>query len=417
MTPAIRTLTVPERYVALALALGEHVDGLTFFYGDERPARRERSDLLAEAIRLLGELGEVAEEPRRRWLKRQVPALRAVAADEALAVRDEARVLYGLEPEPWPDDVFAEAHRLLDEALPGNGDLGSRYRSWVEACSIPGDKVVPILRAAAGLFRERTRDLVGLPDGEDVEIELVTGERWRGFSRYLGGLKSRFSYNGEFALPASEVALFVSHEAYPGHHTENAWKDALLVRRDGRVELKIVLAVGVQPVLVEGAAQVATDLVEDEAAHRVVAAAACEIGCDYDAEVGFRVATASRPLSAVSANVALMYDDGATRDELLDYVRTWSLQPEDRIRRTVDAIERSTFRASVFCYTEGHRLCSAYVGGDPRRFERLLKEQLTLEDLNSRSGLHGSDVLRHTPHDGPSSRSPSGRASSCAASR
>ena len=141
--------------------------------------RRERADLLEEADRLLGELSEVEPEPRRRWLERQVRALRTVAVDEALAVRDEARVLYGLEPQPWPDDSFAEAHRLLHEALPGNGDFGSRYREWLEASSILGDKVVPALQAAAAVFRERTRDLVGLPDGEDIEIELVTGERWR----------------------------------------------------------------------------------------------------------------------------------------------------------------------------------------------------------------------------------------------
>jgi len=378
-------VTVPEKYVALALALGEHVEGLTFFYGDGLPLRRARFDLLAEADRLLTELGEVEPAPRGRWLERQLRALRAVAAGEALAVRDEARVLYGLEPQPWPDREFAEAHRLLDEALPGKGDLGSRYRTWLEASSIPGDKVVPVLRAAADVFRERTGELVGLPDGEDVDIELATGEGWRGFSRYLGRLKSRFSYNREFALPASEVPLFVSHEAYPGHHTDNCWKDALLVRGGGRTELKIVLAVGVQPVLVEGTAEVGTELVEDEAAHRAVAAAVREVGCDYDADVGFRVAVASRPLSAVSANVALMYDDGATRDELLDYVRTWSLQSEDRVQRTVNGIERSTFRGSVFCYTEGYRLCSAFVGGDPRRFERLLKDQLTLEDLRPTS--------------------------------
>jgi hypothetical protein len=407
-------VTVPERYVALALALGEHVEGLTFFYGDGTPVWRERSDLLAEADRLLAELGEVEPAPRGRWLERQLRALRAVAAGEAFAVRDEARVLYGLAPKPCPEGDFAEAHRLLDEALPGKGDLGSRYRTWLEASSIPGDKVVPVLRAAADVFRERTRELVGLPEGEDVEIELVRGERWRGFSRYLGGFKSRFSYNDEFALPAAEVALLVSHEAYPGHHTDNCWKDALLVRGGGRVELKIVVAVGVQPVLVEGIAHVATDLVEDEAAHRAVAAAVRDVGCDYDAEVGFRVATASRPLSAVSANVVLMYDDGSTREELLDYVRTWSLQSEDRVQRTVDGIERSTFRASVFCYTEGYRLCSAFVGGDPRRFERLLKEQLTLEDLrppsNEPAAAAEADSQRHET-DAVHCRWPPGRSS------
>jgi hypothetical protein len=374
----------------LAVALGEHVEGLTFSYGDEQPVRRGRTQLRDEADHLLGRLDEVEPEPRRRWLEQQLRALREVAAGEPLTIRDEARLLYGLEPHPSPDERFADAHRLLDEALPGNGDLGSRYRSWLEASSIPGDKVVPVLRAAAGVFRERTRELVGLPDGEDVEIALVSGERWRGFSRYLGGLKSRFSYNGDFALPASEVALFLSHEAYPGHHTDNVWKDKMLVRGEGRVELKIVLAVGAQPVLVEGAAQVGTEIVEDEDAHDVVAQAVRTVGCDYDARIGFRVATASRPLSALGANVALMYDDGSSRGEILDYVRTWSLDPEDRVQRTLDGIENSTFRASVFCYTEGYRLCDAFVRSDPRRFERLLKEQLTLDDLSSARG-HDAD--------------------------
>jgi hypothetical protein len=384
-------VTVPERYILLALALGEHVEGLTFFHGDERPMRRGRSQLREEADRLLGRLDEVEPEPRRRWLEHQLRALRAVAADEPLTIRDEARLFYGLEPQPWSDEGFVEAHRLLDASLPGNGDLGSRYRSWLKASSIPGDKVVPVLRAAAGVFRERTRDLVGLPDGEDVEIELVSGERWRGFSRYLGGLKSRFSYNGDFALPASEVALFLSHEAYPGHHTDNVWKDVVLVRGEGRVELAIVLAVGPQPVLVEGTAQVGTEIVEDEAAHDAVAEAVRMIGCDYDACIGFRIATATRPLSALGANVALMYDDGTPRGEILDYARTWSLDPEDRVQRTLHGIESSTFRASVFCYTEGYRLCGAFVRSDPRRFERLLKEQLTLDDLSSAVGHDAED--------------------------
>jgi len=40
-----------------------------------------------------------------------------------------------------------------------------------------------------------------------------------------------------------------------------------------------------------------------------------------------------------------------------------------------------TWRAYVFCYAEGHRLCRAFMGGDPRRFARLLDEQLTPADL------------------------------------
>jgi hypothetical protein len=41
--------------------------------------------------------------------------------------------------------------------------------------------------------RDRTRALVGLPDGEGFEVRVVANERWRGFSEYLGNLRSRFS--------------------------------------------------------------------------------------------------------------------------------------------------------------------------------------------------------------------------------
>jgi hypothetical protein len=40
-----------------------------------------------------------------------------------------------------------------------------------------------------------------------------------------------------------------------------------------------------------------------------------------------------------------------------------------------------TWRAYISCYVEGLPLCRAFVAGDPARFERLLSEPLTPDDL------------------------------------
>ena len=40
-----------------------------------------------------------------------------------------------------------------------------------------------------------------------------------------------------------------------------------------------------------------------------------------------------------------------------------------------------TWRAYVFCYSEGVALCRRFVGGDPARFARLIDEQLLPADL------------------------------------
>jgi hypothetical protein len=39
------------------------------------------------------------------------------------------------------------------------------------------------------------------------------------------------------------------------------------------------------------------------------------------------------------------------------------------------------WRAYITCYVEGLALCRRFVGGDPRRFDRLLGEQLTPDQL------------------------------------
>jgi hypothetical protein len=134
------------------------------------------------------------------------------------------------------EELFAEAHDRVNEASPGRGPVAERYQRWLESQTVRRDLVLPVLRTLMEEFRERTRPLFGLPEGESVEFELVGGKAWRGFASYQGGFRGRVFVNTNLPIWSFGLIEFVAHEAYPGHHTEAAWKEKELVHRRGYVE-------------------------------------------------------------------------------------------------------------------------------------------------------------------------------------
>jgi hypothetical protein len=372
-------LSPAERYVELALALGEHVEELVFAAPGLSPQSIAREEIVAGLQEL--DLDAVGDGRRRRWLEAQVRALLFVARADQLPLEEEVEACFGVSPRPTGEAALRAAHEALDDALPGNGALGERYHDWLRATELSGERLTATLAATVDYTRGRTRDLVGLPDGEEVEIEIVTGVRWVGFSEYLGNRRSRFSYNADLPLPAVDVPHLVAHESYPGHHTEDCWKDVVLVGEQGRVEFTVSLAVGIQPVIAEGIAQLGAALVVDSEAHELVAT----VVPGYDAEVGWKVSRARRLLADYSTNLTVLAARGASRDELRDWLQEWSLQPSERVEKSLRSLDTRPFRGSPFCYSEGYRLCREFAGDDPARFRRLLTEQLTPADLTATS--------------------------------
>jgi hypothetical protein len=301
---------------------------------------------------------------------------------ESFSYSDEVEATYGIRPRWYPEDDFEEAHALLDEALPGAGDVRARFARWFEQTAVPADKLLPALESVTAELRARTDELVGLPEGESFEIELVSGERWFGFNRSLGGLRSRISINTDLTLPAGALTYLLAHEGYPGHHADGVWKEQVLVRECGYLEETITLYVGPRTVLAEGIAELAIDLVADDGGQELNGRHLAALGFDFDPELGGKVFAARRLGRTMASNVALLlYERGASVDEALEYVRRWSLQPDDRVQKLVAAVHERRFPGYVHCYPEGLRLCAAYVRGDPDRFKRLLVEQLVPADL------------------------------------
>jgi hypothetical protein len=386
-----------ERYLALGLALGRHVDGLVdAYYGPAHLAARAAAgppsppaQLQADARRLLADLdGEATLEPaRRRWIRAQVNGLRTTAArlaGDPIAYVDEVEACYGVRPQRAPEDEFAVAHRALDAVVPGSGPLAARYVEWRERQVAPVDTLERAVASLAEDLRERTRARFGLPEGEHVDWDLVRDQPWAGFNYYLGGLRSRVAINVDLPVLTPTLAHLVAHESYPGHHTEHTRKEVGLVRRRHHLEETIFLVGTPQCLLAEGLADLGLEVVMGRRPEAAVASHLRPLGLPYDAEVVALVAEAGEALGRVRGNAALLlHEEGVDRDTAVAYVERWALLPRPRAEKTVDFLTDPTWRAYMTCYVEGLPRCRQFVGGDAARFERLISEQLVPADLDA----------------------------------
>lgn len=379
-------MSVVERYLELALRLGKHDDDIVdSFYGSpelvarvEAEEPRELAALAADADALLEEL---ADDP---WLAGQVQALGTNArkfAGEDFDYVEEGRLVYGIEPRWRDEESFRQAAVQLEEALPGTGDVRDRYAAWLKETAIPAEILEQALLDAAAELRRLTRETIGLPEGEEYELELVTGKRWLGYAEYLGGLRTKISINTDLPLPAGDLVHLTSHEIYGGHHTHRCWIESELVRGRGETDRTLDLLYAPEAMISEGIAETGPYLVAGDG-QELAAAVLGRLGFEYDAEAGARVVEARELTRPVAANVAMMlYGRDASREEAVDYARTWSLQPPERVERLVDSQLRSRSPGYQHTYWQGRELVAAYVGGEPARLRELMTARLRPSEL------------------------------------
>jgi hypothetical protein len=391
--------SVVERYIELGLRLGRLLDGLVdAYYGPAEIAARVAAEpqpdpakLAADARRLIadldsGEGGADVDAHRRRWIRGQTRGLLVTAqrfAGRSIGFVDEVEQCYGVRPTRVDDDEIADAQKRIDAVLPGTGPVGERLIAWRETQAVPPDKLDAAIQSLADDFRERTDRLFGLPDGERIDFELVTNEPWSGFNYYLGDLHSRVAINTDLPVLSTSLGHLVAHEAYPGHHTEHSRKEVGLVRRHNQVEETIFLVGTPQCLLAEGLADLGLEVIVPERRHETVAEHLRPLGIPYDVEVASAVAEAGELLgNAVRGNVALaLHDDGMAPDDAVAYAERFGLLPRNRAQKVVEFQTDPTWRAYIFCYIDGLRLCRSFVGGQPDRFARLVTESLLPEDL------------------------------------
>jgi hypothetical protein len=373
-------------YIQLGLRLGRHVDGLVdAYYGPPEIAEQVQAEELVAPTELAADARRLLEgTDEGSWLHAQLVGLETVAlrlAGEELPFEDEVERCYGVRPQWTPEDVFEQAHRELDEVLPGAGTVAERYQAWREG-TMPLDQLAEVWDGLLADLRARTAAAFGLPDGESVEVEHVNGEPWAAYNYYLGGLRSRIALNVDTAMSPDFLAELVSHEAYPGHHTEHAWKEQLLVREGGDLAESIFMVGTPQSLIAEGIAGLGAEVLLGDDEEDVIATHMTAAGVEYEPEVSRAIKHARRPFERVSGNVALMiHAEGASPEEGRQYLMRWALSSEKRSTHQISFITDPVWRSYVTTYADGYHVCRDFVDGDPRRFKRLLTEQLSPADL------------------------------------
>jgi hypothetical protein len=377
-----------DRYIVLGLRLGKHVDDFVdAYYGP--PEHREQVDAeepaepaaLAEEAASLLELAREVEGQRGTWLRAQLVGLETVArrlAGEEISWVDEVQRCHGITPKLTPESVFEEAHALLDEAFGG----AEGQARWRESQAVPAETLVEAASALNADARERTRELFGLPDGEDVTIEIETNVPWAAFNYYQGGLRSRVAISGDLPTYSYFLASLTPHELYAGHHTEHAWKEELLVRGQGILEESVLLTGTPQSTISEGIAMVAADVLYGEELHERAAEILRPLGVPYDPERAQVMDDVEPALRKASDNMAWFLNvESRPVEEVVEYGQRWRRLPRDHVEKSIEFLTDPTWRAYTATYTNGRELVERFVDGDRERFRRLLTEQLTPADL------------------------------------
>ena len=379
-----------ERYVLLGLRLARIDEGLLdSYFGPPGVAQAVEDERLAAPAALVADADRLLDDLPEGWLRDQVLGLRTAAgrlAGEPLEYADEVEACFGIRPVRTEEAVLDAAYVDIDALLPGPGSLKERYRAWEGSSLVPADTIEALMAAVIEEARARTRDLVGLPDGETIEVEFVRDTAWMGYHEYLGDLHGRISINVDRPRSALSLLTLALHEAYPGHQAERCHKEVALIREQGLVEETIAMVTVPQAVVSEGLAELSVELMLDGPAGLAFQAVVREHGIELDLARDRAVQRAAEPLGWLGVDGALMlHADGVAPAEVSTYLSEKALIDLDAAERWVRFLGDPGSRSYAICYPAGLALCRDFVAGQtddwPARFRRLLTEQVRVGDL------------------------------------
>ncbi|WP_433490968.1 DUF885 domain-containing protein [Nocardia grenadensis] len=381
-------------YLRLGLAFDRIEEGFVDAYTADPRLRQEVEnapkpeprELARTAARLRTELPNAGLPAQRsEFIDAHLRALecsgRKFAGDD-IGFIDEVRAYFDVEIAPGDPADYQEAHRKIDEVLGGSGPLTERMAAYRKADEIPPDKLEACVEAFSGALRELVRARYPLPDHEHVTYEVVGDKPWSGFNYYLGNYRSTVAINSDLRQHMANLPRLISHESYPGHHTEHCRKEAGLVAA-GQAEQTIFLVNTPQCLMAEGLADLALRSIVGPGWGRWAQEIYADLGLRFDGERAERLAEASGQLLGVRQDAALMlHDMGKDADDVAAFLERWSLTTPDRARQSLRFLSSPLWRAYVSTYVEGYRLLGGWLDRatdeDDRadRFRRLLDEPL-----------------------------------------
>lgn len=385
--------TIAERYVSLALALGEHdpmyIDA---YYGTEErreAARREKKPLdaiAADAAILISELDALDPSGfdemlrlRHEFLAKQIESLAARAAmlgGARYSFDEESEALYDAVAPRRDEGLFEELLARVDSLLPpGEGSLLERLDRFRNDFVIPRERLDTVFAAAIAEARRRTKLHVELPASESFDVVFVTDKPWGAYNWYKGNGHSVIEVNTDLPAYIDSPVGLACHEGYPGHHVLNVLLEEKLARERGWVEFTVYPLFSPQSFIAEGTANFGVEMVfppeERLAFTRDVLYPLA--GLDpARAEAYSAVMQLTKELRECENEAARRYLDGEiTAEQSAEYLSKYALMSPERARKLVTFFDR--YRSYVVNYGVGHDLVKDYIvrnGGAADRPER-----------------------------------------------
>jgi hypothetical protein len=371
---------IAERYVRLGLALGEHDKNyVDAYFGppEWRDAAKQQAlsldAIAAGADGLVAELQaldlsgvEKVVALRHNFLLTHLQAIAAVSRardGHVYSFDEESKAIYGFVAPSFPAEHYDQALAELDALLPGVGPLHQRNNAFNQQFRIPEDKLEAVVAKGVEECRARTLEHITLPDGEQYEMEMVSGNPWGAYNWYQGNASSLIQIEtGRPKYLGTSIRLGC-HEGYPGHHAFSSLLDYHYRQGRGWVEFSMFPLYGPQGIIFEGSGNYAEAVAFPGASRNeflrdvIMPIAGIE---SEEMELRDRVLAARKKLRYASVEAAKHYLDGDwSRDETTAWLTNYALVAPENIDSWFGFTER--YRAYRINYVLGEDLVEAYV--------------------------------------------------------
>lgn len=401
---------IAASYLRLSLEIGTHEPGyIDAYYGPAtikaaaEAAPREKGALLAATRALMAETDRTARGLTDPLAKRRAAFLRAQlrAAETRLmmmegtrfAFADEAERLFGVRPQLKPLASYDAELTKIAALVPGEGALADRVEAYLDAFTIPRDRLQPTFEAAIARCRGRSMAHIPMPADESFRLEFVTGKSWSGYNYYQGAYHSLIQVNTDLPIRLSRALDLGCHEGYPGHHLLNMKLEEKLVKERGWAEFSVYPLYSPQSLIAEGSANYGIDLSfpgEAKAAtERDVLMPIAGIAVPSDDRY-WQLLKAIKRASGARLTIAQQYLDGEIdRPTAVTLTQKYLLVSAKRAEQSVSFTDQ--YRSYVINYGLGEAMVRAHVErGKPsreemwRRMEQIVSEPTLPSDLVAR---------------------------------
>ncbi|MDH3273054.1 MAG: hypothetical protein OEM99_00800 [Gammaproteobacteria bacterium] len=371
---------IAERYVRLALALGEHDDDyVDAYFGPaewREQAKQEALDLAAITVaadKLVAELqalkvssAERYAALRHNFLLSHLGSMAAISRmrnGETLSFDEESRAVYGFVAPSFPLEHYDDALQKLEALLPGNGPLHERYQAFLQQFKIPEDKVKAVVRKGLEACREQTRQHMTMVEGENFSLEFVTGQPWSAYNWYQGNGQGLIQINLDRPKYLGTSIRLGCHEGYPGHHLFSTMLDAEYLQKRGWVEFSVLPLFSPQGMIFEGSGDLASRVAfpgdERTAFLRDVIVPIAGLGT-VDLETAAAVREATQELRYAGIEAARHYLDGDwSKEQTIEWLTSYALVGPESIDAWFGFTAR--YRAYRINYVLGEDLVLSFV--------------------------------------------------------